>query len=62
MDVNATLERMRSAVRQWHLANGTDNALHAADELASAAHELDAWLSVGGFLPAAWDKRQNTEV
>ena len=54
MDVNATLERLRSAVRQWNLAANTDDALHAASEMAEAQVDLDRWMSSGGFLPTDW--------
>lgn len=55
MDVNETLRRLREAVAQWTLANGTDAALHAADDAVQAFIDLDEWLSKGGFLPTEWN-------
>lgn len=54
MDPNEALRRLREALAQWHLRGDVEGALAAADTIAEQAHNLDEWLSKGGFLPAAW--------
>lgn len=45
MDPNETLEQLRRA------ADGSASP----DEVQELFHDLDEWLSGGGFLPDAWD-------
>lgn len=59
MDPNEALKLARAAVQDYrdnHPAND------AADALAEAFEALDGWLSKGGFLPAAWAKRDTVPV
>lgn len=55
MDVNETLRQLREALAQWHLRGDVEGALAAADTIAEKAHELDEWLSTGGFPPVDWE-------
>lgn len=55
--LNIMLDRAR-AVLEWCDENedASEGIEDDARELAEAVEALDAWISKGGFLPAAWDK------
>ena len=54
MDPNETLAGLREALNRYHEAPDEAAEAEAAEDAAVAAEALDAWLSRGGFLPAAW--------
>lgn len=54
MDPNANLERIRVLVRNALRGDGDDDE---TAELADLVEGLDEWLSAGGFLPKAWERR-----
>lgn len=51
MDPDATLAELRELLVQPDPGADADDRLAAMAELVQA---MDAWLSAGGFLPAAW--------
>lgn len=53
MDINATLEAMRTALLDMENAS-TEAWETAAEQVANAASAIDGWLSKGGFLPSDW--------
>lgn len=53
MDINATLEAMRTALLDMENAS-TEAWETAAEQVANAASAIDEWLSKGGFLPSDW--------
>lgn len=64
MDPSATLEEARKVASR--LVEGIDNDRYDgapaqlendADKLASLFFSLDEWLSKGGFLPKAWERK-----
>jgi hypothetical protein len=58
MDPDAVLEKGREALRLYlrrFYNKGT--GLSEANDLADAFESLDDWLSRGGFLPKAWQKK-----
>jgi len=59
MDPDAALTEARKAL-QLYLRRYSDKGtgLYEADNLANAFEALDDWLSHGGFLPKAWEKRK----
>ena len=61
MDPNATLKEMLefAAYVLWAIENGKDPDDYERDALGLAEHaiELDTWLSKGGFLPEAWERK-----
>jgi hypothetical protein len=57
LDPDAVLAAQREAVRDWQLGVIAKDATAQHDALVraiTAAHALDGWLSLGGFLPTAW--------
>lgn len=61
MDPNATLEYLRSLVRQVNELRDSDtvdveNFDEKAGELADSFAALDEWLSRGGFRPTTWEQ------
>lgn len=55
MDVNATLAELRQALADYWDSAGDRRATEAAAlTMAERLETMDAWLSRGGFLPAAW--------
>lgn len=61
MDPDATLARMRELQLEWLSAyrrgeTDPDVREDIADELFACVEDLDAWLSIGGFLPKAWER------
>jgi hypothetical protein len=57
MDPNATLRRIREALADIDKASNPDSAGTAALEATDAMRDLDEWLSRGGALPQAWERR-----
>lgn len=53
VDPNQALSLIRAACRDVRDAEGSVQAVAAADRLADHAEALDEWLSEGGFLPDA---------
>ena len=53
MDPNATLTAIRTIVTQTYTDEGAGTGDLA--QLVDLVEALDAWLSKGGFAPAAWD-------
>lgn len=62
MDPDAALTRMRTAIITYIKAQGSESpetADIAAAEAIAAMFALDSWLSMGGFLPSAWQAKRN---
>jgi len=62
MDPDAALQRLGAAIRDYLGAVGAadaDAAAAAAETAIDAMVALDSWLSMGGFLPSAWQARRN---
>lgn len=62
MDPNETLGRMREATRRYEQITNLPtfsvaDAIDAAADVISASQDLDKWISKGGFLPEAWNRR-----
>jgi len=60
MDPNATLAIIRELA---HIIHGGQHPALAGDyetasRLAGAFQDLDEWLTRGGFLPTAWERRR----
>jgi hypothetical protein len=62
MDPDITLARLRAAINYYAQAQGSGSSeeadIAAADAIAAMV-VLDSWLSMGGFLPAAWQAKHN---
>ena len=64
MDPDVALEEWRAAVRRLSevLANYENSPYDpltvAAQDLLDRSENLDEWMTKGGFLPAAWNKRR----
>jgi hypothetical protein len=62
MDPDAVLaEQLRLAgamLADHHDSDGNGVDRHDAAELASLVIELDEWITKGGFLPKAWQKKE----
>ena len=59
MDPDETLKKLREALELYcrrYRDKGT--GLREADDMADAVEALDNWLSIGGFLPEDWKKRE----
>jgi hypothetical protein len=55
MDVNATLAELRELTAAWEAAGSRGPwTTQQADRTIELAADLDAWMSRGGFPPAAW--------
>lgn len=50
MDPNATLDEIRDILKN-------QRARESAERLRELIESLDQWLSKGGFLPEAWEKK-----
>ena len=61
MDPNEALEQIRQALVQYYQATTNEEAAEAGGALAGHVGALDRWLSRGGFLPQAWDRRDATQ-
>lgn len=66
MDPNENLRRQRDLAAEIVRLNINPDyskrardarVLEAADELADLVLALDAWLTTGGFLPRAWERK-----
>jgi hypothetical protein len=55
MDPDEALNRVRAMLRRYSETGDTADIPDVAT-LADALEALDAWLSAGGFLPAAWQE------
>ncbi len=62
MDPNANLEELRRLVARIQAAQDRDDGGAALDNhdawrMAELVEALDGWLSKGGFLPKAWERK-----
>ena len=59
MDPNATLEEIRNLVAKIFELTDQDQSIpdDTTGELASYVDVLDRWISDGGFLPKAWERK-----
>ena len=59
MDPNATLAEARALAAAITAGSLTtqDNAVENAERMAELFDALDQWLSKGGFLPRAWERK-----
>ena len=59
MDPNANLEELRALVRAGNEAhdNGEAPAPEDSERMVELVSSLDEWLSKGGFLPKAWERK-----
>ena len=58
MDPNESLKRARAMLRRYGETGDTADIPDVAT-LADAFEALDAWLSSGGFLPTAWERKRS---
>lgn len=61
MDPNETLARMLRAANEIEDTTDEIERSMLADELACLVMALDGWIKAGGFLPAAWVPKRDTE-
>lgn len=62
MDPNAALAEIRGIIHRITTGNGgqwqgEDLKRQDRDRLVDLVEGLDGWLSAGGFLPSAWERR-----
>ena len=58
MDPNEALRQIREAIRDLDEASrGHGDLLESAMRVADLVSGLDHWLSKGGFLPEAWQRK-----
>lgn len=55
MDPNVTLERIRNILSTPYQDSDGDDLF---SELCDLIEALDTWLSAGGFLPIAWERKR----
>lgn len=55
MDVNAALAELRELTAAWEAAGSRGPwTVEQSDRAIELARDIDAWMSRGGFPPAAW--------
>jgi hypothetical protein len=63
MDPDVTLAQLRTAIVAYVKAQQSESSSEATDmaaaEAIAAMVSLDSWLSMGGFLPTAWQAKRN---
>ena len=57
MDPNATLAKIRAFVERWEGSAHAQRPIDEYDDAIEAMHDLDKWLTRGGSLPDALDRR-----
>ncbi len=61
MDPNATLARMREISTAIDNAGSDEYLAALATELRELTDAMDQWLSKGGALPEAWQRKERTK-
>ena len=55
MAPDRTLRLLRAAIVDYRIASSPSTSEEAATRVAEYSEALDAWMSRGGFPPAAWN-------